>query len=430
VTSYSPFRLFGQPKMAALVFLGFASGLPFNLTGQTLQAWMTKSGVDLTAIGAFSLVAMPYSFKFLWAPLLDRYTPPFLGRRRGWIVVIQVALIFAIGAMALRDPRSSLQLLAFNAILIAFLSATQDIGIDAYRTDVLETREMGAGAAMWVLGYRVALLVTASLAFVLADRIPWPTVYLLMAALMIVGIVAALRAPEPVLRAQPPQTLKSAVKEPFLEFFQRSGVLRGAAVLLFIVLYKLSDYMAANMSTPFLLQTGFSQTEVGAIRGGIGLAATIVGVMAGGALVGKLGINRSLWVFGVLQAISNLMYYLLSVSPQSSLLLVTAMVVENFCTGLVTSGFLAFLMSMCNMQYSATQFALLSSLMSASRDILSAPSGAIAEATGWPTFFIITLLAGIPGLLMLPIFAPWNAEKPLGAAVHTGEAVGAGELGS
>ncbi|MGH7462638.1 MAG: AmpG family muropeptide MFS transporter, partial [Longimicrobiales bacterium] len=347
----------------------------------------------------------------------------FLGRRRGWIVIAQVALMIAIAAMALRDPRTGLQMLALNAIMIAFLSATQDIGIDAYRTDILEYREMGAGAAMWVLGFRVALLITGSLAFVLADHMPWPTVYLLMAALMIVGIIAAIRAPEPVLHAQPPQTLTEAVKLPFIEFFTRSGVARGLAILAFIVLYKLSDYMAQNMATPFLLQTGFSQTEIGTIRGGIGLGATIVGVMAGGALVGKLGINRSLWVFGGLQAISNLMYYLLSITPQNSLLLVVAMVVENFCTGLVTSGFLAFLMSMCSMQYSATQFALLSSLMSASRDVLVSPSGAIAEAVGWPMFFIITLLAGIPGLAMLPFFAPWNADKPTGAAVHTGEAI-------
>jgi MFS transporter, PAT family, beta-lactamase induction signal transducer AmpG len=415
-------QLFAKPKMATLLLLGFSSGLPLYLTGQTLQAWMTTSGIDLATIGAISLFALPYSLKFFWAPLLDRYTPPFLGRRRGWMVIIQLALMVAIGAMSLRDPRTGLQLLALNAIVIAFLSATQDIVIDAYRADILETREMGAGAAMWVLGYRVALLATGSLAYILADRMPWPTVYALMATLMIVGIIAAISAREPVLRAQPPQTLRDAVVLPFSEFFKRSGARTGLAILVFIVLYKLSDYMAQNMSTPFLLQTGFSQTEIGAIRGGIGLGATIVGVMAGGALVGKLGINRSLWVFGALQALSNLMYYLLSITQQDRGLLIATMVIENFCTGLVTSGFLAFLMSLCNVQYSATQFALLSSLMSASRDVVVSPSGAIAEVTGWPMFFIITLLAGIPGLALLPIFAPWNADRPKGAAVHTGDA--------
>jgi PAT family beta-lactamase induction signal transducer AmpG len=411
--------------MAALVFLGFASGLPFYLTSRTLQAWMTTAGVDLSTIGVFSLVALPYSLKFLWAPLLDRFIPPFLGRRRGWLLITQVALFIAIFAMSMRDPRTGLQMVAINAIIIAFLSATQDIGVDAYRTDILEYREMGAGAAMWVLGYRVALLVTGSLALVLADRLPWPTVYAAMACLMVVGIITTVRAPEPVLRDAAPQTLTEAVKLPFLEFFQRAGAQRAVAVLAFIVLYKLSDYLAQNMAIPFLLQTGFSQTQIGAIQGGIGLGATIVGVLAGGALVAKIGINRSLWVFGGLQAVSNLMYYLLSVVGQSSTLLVIAMVVENFCTGLVTAGFLAFLMSLCSVRFSATQFALLSSLMSASRDVVVAPAGAVAEAVGWPTFFIITLLAGIPGLAMLPIFAPWSGEKPTIAAVHTGATVAA-----
>ncbi|MGH7471906.1 MAG: AmpG family muropeptide MFS transporter [Longimicrobiales bacterium] len=409
--------------MAALVFLGFASGLPLFLTSRTLQAWMTKSGVDLTTIGLFSLVALPYSLKFLWAPLLDRFTPPFLGRRRGWLLITQIALMVAIFAMSLRDPRTGLQMVAINALIIAFLSATQDIGVDAYRTDILEYREMGTGAAMWVLGYRVALLVTGALALVLADKMPWPAVYAVMAALMIIGIITTFLAPEPALRGAPPKTLTDAVKLPFQEFFQRAGVMRAVAILAFIVLYKLSDYMAQNMAIPFLLQTGFTQTQIGTIQGGIGLGATIVGVLAGGVMSSRLGINRSLWVFGGLQAVSNLMYYLLAVAGKNSTLLVVAMVVENFCTGLVTAGFLAFLMSLCSVRFSATQFALLSSLMSASRDIVVTPAGAIAEAVGWPMFFIITLLAGIPGLAMLPIFAAWNQDRPSVAAVHTGEAV-------
>ena len=419
-TSTSQLRLFGQPKMASLLFLGFASGLPFYLTSRTLQAWMTTAGVDLTTIGIFSLVALPYSLKFLWAPLLDRYTPPFLGRRRGWLFITQIALMVAISAMALRDPVTSLQALAVNAVIIAFLSATQDIGVDAYRTDILEFREMGAGASMWVLGYRIALLITGSLALVLADRMPWPTVYLAMAALMVLGLLATLRAPEPVVQAAAPQTLADAVTLPFKEFFTRAGVLRGLAILLFIVLYKLSDYLAQNMVTPFILQAGYTQTELGAINGGIGLVATIVGALLGGVVVGKLGINRSLWVFGGLQALSNVMYYILSVSAESRLLLTVAVIVENFCTGLVTAGFLAFLMSLCSARFSATQFALLSSFMSASRDIVVTPAGAIAESVGWPMFFIITLLAGIPGLALLPVFAPWNRDRPTVAAEHPG----------
>jgi PAT family beta-lactamase induction signal transducer AmpG len=409
--------------MAALIFLGFSSGLPFFLTGKTLQAWMTVEGVDLTTIGLMSLVALPYSLKFFWAPLIDRYIPPFLGRRRGWILIAQVALLLTIAWMSFQNPSVNLEMVAINALIIAFFSATQDVAIDAYRTDVLSNNEMGAGAALWVLGYRIALLVTGSAAFILADRIPWSTVYLIMALLMIPVMFVTWRAPEPLVRGGTPRTLADAVKLPFLDFFRRAGTSKAFMVLLFIVLYKLSDYMAQNMATPFLLKAGYTTTEVGAIAGGVGLFATIIGALAGGAVVARVGINRSLWLFGALQAASNLMYYFLSLMGKSIGFLTATMIVENFCTGLVTAGFVAFLMSMCSVQYSATQFALLSSLMSASRDILVAPAGRIAEATGWPTFFLITLAAGIPGLLLLPVFAPWNRESPLVAATHTGETV-------
>ena len=423
----SPLAVFTQPKMAALLLLGFSSGLPLYLTGtgRAFQAWMTGEGVDLTTIGLFSLVALPYSLKFLWAPLLDRWVPPFLGRRRGWIVLMQLALLLVIPWMALQDPGEATRLLVSIAFLVALFGATQDVAIDAYRTDVLDEHEMGAGAALWVVGYRVALLVVGGLAFVFADLLSWPIVYFLMAALLIPSMIGTWRAPEPLLHDQPPRTLAEAVKLPFLDFFTRAGTVRAAAVLLFIVLYKLSDYLAQAMATPFLLQVGFSQTEIGAIQGGIGLGATIVGALAGGAVVARVGINRSIWVFGILQALSNLMYYLLSLIGPSSAFLVATMVVENFCTGLVTAGFVAFLMSMCSVRFSATQFALLSSLMAASRDLLVAPAGAIAEATGWPSYFLVTLAAGLPGLLLLPVFAPWSRESPLIAARHTGETVSA-----
>src|SRR6478672_4101950 len=396
--------------MAALLFLGFASGLPLFLTSKTLQAWMTVEGVDLKSIGLFSLVGLPYSLKFLWSPFLDRFVPPFLGRRRGWLILTQGALLLAIGAMALQNPSQALQLLAINALIIAFLSATQDIAFDAYRTDVLETYEMGAGAAVAVLGYRIALLITGSLALILADRIPWPTVYLLLAVLMAIGMVTALWAPEPELRDRPPESLRDAVTLPFIEFFQRLGAVRGALILVFIVLYKLGDALVNNMSTPFLLKTGFTQTDIGAIQGGMGLLATIVGVLAGGAVLSKLGINRSLWVFGGLQAVSNLAYLGLSQVGRDYSFMVIAINIENFCAGLGTAAFVAFLMSLCNQRFSATQFALLSSLMAVSRDILVAPAGGIVEAIGWPLFFVLSLVAALPGLLLLPVFAPWNAK--------------------
>ena len=404
--------------MLVLAVLGFASGLPLYLTSRTLQAWMTLEGVDLTTIGLFSLVALPYSLKFLWAPVVDRYVPPFLGRRRGWLLMIQIGLMLTVAAMSLQDPSRALQLLAFNVILIAFFSASQDIVIDAYRADILTEREMGAGAAIWVAGYRVAMLVTGSLAFILADRMPWPTVYLVLSFLMLIGIGATLMASEPVLAERPPATFAQAVVLPFREFFQRSGPVTALLVLLFIVLFKLPDYLAQAMATPFLLNIGFTQTDIGAISGGIGLFATIVGALAGGGVVARLGINRSLWLFGGLQALSNVAYYGVSLVGRNYAFLTTTIIVENFCTGLVTAGFLAFLMSLCSTRFSATQFALLSSLMGFSRDILVAPAGGIAESTGWPLYFLLTLVAAAPGLLLLPVFAPWNKRVPAVAAPH------------
>lgn len=413
--------VFGQRKMAALLFLGFSSGLPLFLTSSTLQAWMTVEKVDLTTVGLVSLLSVPYSFKFLIAPLMDRYIPPFLGRRRGWLVITQIALLLCIGAMSMHDPRRGLQLLAINALLIAFFSAAQDVVVDAYSIDVLEEREMGAGASLKVMGYRLALIVTGGVALMLADRMSWPTVYLLMAALMLIGVAASLFAPEPVLREGPPATLFNAVVLPFNDFLRRAGAVTAGVLLLFVVLYSLSDRMVQNMTVPFLLAQGYTQSAIGEIRGVIGLAATIVGVLAGGGLVAKLGINRSLWVLAAIQMGSNLAYYWLAVSEPSRTALTAAIVIENFSGGLVTAGFVAFLMSLCSRQFSATQYALLSSFMAFARDVLVAPSGGIAEQAGWPQFFLITIAAGIPVLLLLPYIAPWNRENPRGSAVHTGE---------
>jgi PAT family beta-lactamase induction signal transducer AmpG len=421
----SPARIFGQPKMAALLFLGFSSGLPFYLTSKTLQAWMTTAKVDLATIGFFSLVTLPYSLKFVWAPVMDRFIPPFLGRRRGWVLITQVLLLLAIAAMSLHDPRTGLKMLAVNAIVIAFFSASQDISLDAYRTDVLQDREMGAGAAVFVLGYRIAMITTGALAFYLADRIAWPSVYLALSALLVIGIVTTFFAPEPVLNDAPPKSLAEAVVLPFGEFFQRAGAARAFLVLLFIVLYKYSDSLAGSMTTPFLLKTGFSQSEVGAVFLGAGVIATIVGVLAGGAIIGKFGINKSLWLFVVFQGLSNLTYYALSLIGQSHPGMISAVVVENFGLGLVTAGMTAYLMSMCNKRFTATQFALLSSLMAASRDVLVAPAGKFAESLGWPTFFLITVAMAIPPLLLLPFIAPWNRDVPNGAAPHSGETVAA-----
>jgi PAT family beta-lactamase induction signal transducer AmpG len=408
--------------MAILLLFGFSSGLPFYLTSKTLQAWMTTAHVDLATIGFFSLVTLPYSLKFVWAPVMDRYIPPFLGRRRGWVLITQILLLLSIAAMALHDPARGLQMLAINAIAITFFSASQDISLDAYRTDVLQDREMGAGAAVFVLGYRIAMISTGALAFFLADRIQWPAVYAVLSMLLVVGIVTTFIAPEPVLSDAPPKTLFEAVVLPFADFFQRVGP-RAVLVLLFIVVYKYSDSLAGSMTTPFLLQAGFSQSEVGAVFLGVGVIATIAGVVVGGAMIGKVGINRALWIFVVFQGLSNLTYYGLSLSGKNHAFMVAAIITENFGLGLVSAVMTAYIMEMCNKRFTATQFALLSSLMAASRDILVAPAGKLVESSGWPGFFLITVAMAIPPLVLLPFIAPWSRDVPIGAAPHTGETV-------
>ncbi|MEH1842259.1 MAG: AmpG family muropeptide MFS transporter [Nostoc sp.] len=406
-------RIFGSPKMGALLFLGFSSGLPLYLTSQTLQAWLTKEGISLAAIAAFSLVKLPYSLKFLWSPLLDRFVPPFLGRRRGWLVITQVALLLSIAAMALQHPSQGLQPLIIAAVTVAFLSASQDILVDAYRTDVVEVEERGAGASIYLLGYRIAILVTGYVTLFLADRIPWQAVYLLMSLLMLVGLVTSIFAPEPVLRDRPPQTLSAAVKLPFLEFFQRYGWLQGLLILIFIVIYKLGDSLLKNVSTPFLLDKGlhFTQTDI-AFPGALGIFATIVGTLAAGAVMTKIGVNRSLWIFAIMQAVGNLAFFALAVVGKNFYLMLAAVNIEQFCAGLETAAFVAFLMSLCNQSFSATQYALLSSLQAFSRDILTAPAGTWAQTIGWSTFFLFTAIAALPGLVLLPFFAPWN-PKPV-----------------
>jgi len=398
-------------KLISLVFLGFASGLPLYLTSRTLQVWLKDAHVDLGLIGWLSLVSLPYTLKFLWSPLLDRFIPPFLGRRRGWLVITQVALIIAIALMSRQNPQQSLELVAINALAIAFLSATQDIAGDAYRTDVLTKPELGLGASIWILGYRLAVLTTGALALVLADHLPWSAIYLLMAALMSVGMIAAILAPEPVLSERSPDSLVDAIYLPFQEFFQRLGFGTGLLTLGFILLYKLGDALVGNMTTPFLLEIGFTKTVIGAVQGGWGFVATTVGVILGGVVLTKIGINRSLWVFGALQALSNLSYLLLSLIGKQEPLLLVVISIENLCAGMVTSVFVAFLMNLCNQRFSATQFALLSSLMAAGNIILAAPAGDLVKIMGWSGFFLFTIAASIPGMLMLPMIAPWLKKE-------------------
>jgi MFS transporter, PAT family, beta-lactamase induction signal transducer AmpG len=428
------FQVFASRKMASILLLGFAAGLPYALTDDAFRAWMTKSGFDLKTMGWLSLVSLPYSLKFLWSPLIDRFRIPWLGRRRGWILATQVGLLGVILLLAAQmasmvgmdaaAKTSALNIVAVIAIVMAFLSATQDIAIDAYRTDVLRPLEVGAGASVMIVGYRIALLLSGWLAFNLADRMGWATVYGMMALFLGIGILGSFFAPNPPPEEEVvPPTIVDAVVEPFLEFFRRLGVQRAILALAFIILFRLGDSMVAKMAIPFLGARGlqFSDSDIGNIRQGMGLIATIVGSLAGGAALSQLGINRSLWIFGGLQAVSNLGYWILALVGKDYTTLVLAINVENFCSGLGTAGFLGFLMSLCNPQFSATQFALLSSLMAVGRDLIAGPSagefaqrlvfGANAGLAGWGNFFLLTLGAALPGMLLLPFFAPWNEDR-------------------
>jgi PAT family beta-lactamase induction signal transducer AmpG len=371
---------------------------------------MTVEGVNLTAIGLFSLASLPYSLKFLWSPMIDRFSFPFLGRRKGWLFATQILLALAIGAMYFAHPAQALSLLAFNALAIAFVSATQDITIDAYTTDISDTSEVGAASGTKVLGYRIAMLATGSGALILADYMSWQTIYLLLAMLMLLMAALCTRIPEPPLQEQAPVSVLEATRMPLIDFFKRSGRVRGIAILAFIVLYRLGDSMINNMTTPFLLQTGFTQTDIGLVQGGIGLFATIAGVLVGGAAMARMGVNRSLWVFGVLQAASNFAYLVLAYSGPRYAIMVTTIIIENVCYGLATAALVGFIMTLCNPRFSATQYALLSSLVAVGRDVVSAPSGSIVEMTGWPVFFLISVVAAVPGMMLLPRFAPWRKD--------------------
>lgn len=384
--------------MAAMAVLGFSSGLPLALTGGTLQAWMAVVGVDLTTIGIFSLVGLPYTLKFLWSPLMDRYVPPLLGRRRGWMVATQIALMLGIVAMGLTSPRDAILAMGFLALIVAFSSASQDIVIDAYRTDVLAEKERGAGTAVFVTGYRIAMLISGALALILSDQIGWRATYLFMAALVVVGMSGVLLAREPV-AAVAPRSLREAIQGPLRDFFGRKGAV---SLLLLIVLFKLGDAYAGTLTTAFLIRgVGFTPTEVGTVNKGLGLISVIVGAGIGGSLMVKLGLFRSLVAFGILQAVSNLSFGALALAGKSYPMMIFAVAFENLTGGMGTAAFVALLMALCDKRFSATQFALLSSLAALGRVFISPTSGFMVEAMGWAAFFFLTAVTALPGLGML-----------------------------
>ncbi|MBA3686519.1 MAG: MFS transporter [Planctomycetes bacterium] len=398
--------------MVAMLLLGFASGLPYLLSGDTLKLWLRDVGSDVKTIGAFALVTLPYAIKVLWAPLVDRFVPPLLGRRRGWLLGCQLAIAAVLVGIAGSRPDDGLTAVAALALALAFLSATQDVVADAWRADVLDEREAGVGVAVFVGGYRSGLLVAAALAPILAVRMPWATVYLAMAGLMVIGMVGTALAPEPAIPASPP-TLSQAVVGPARDLRARLGY-RLPIVLLFALTYKLGDQLAGNLAGTFLQDIGFTKDAIGAIRGGIGLAASVGGVFLGGAIIVALGIPRALWIFGALQALSNLGYLALAeIGPRHDVM-AAVVVVENICGGLGTAAFLGFLLKQCDPRYSATEFALFTSLMALGGIALSAGSGALPVRYGWSTFFLVSIAASLPGLLCLIRVAPWSSPPQRG----------------
>jgi PAT family beta-lactamase induction signal transducer AmpG len=394
------FTIFTQRNTAILLLLGFASGLPLALTSGTLQAWMTVENLDLKTIGIFSLVGQAYVFKFLWSPMMDRYTPSFFGRRRGWLIITQLLLVLAIFAMGYMDPKSSLFWLAALAVLIAFASASQDIVFDAYKTDLLSAEERGNGAAVSVLGYRLAMLVSGGLALWLADRyLGWQHTYWLMAVLMLIGVAATLFAPEPDIHQPAPATLEMAVVAPLKDFFGRNNAW---LILLLIVMYKLGDAFAGSLSTTFLIRgVGFDAGEVGLVNKTLGLLATIFGALLGGVLMQRLSLFRALMLFGILQGASNAGYWILAVTDKHLYSMGTAIFFENLCGGMGTAAFVALLMALCNKSFSATQFALLSALSAVGRVYVGPIAGWFVEANGWSAFYLFSIVAAVPGLLLL-----------------------------
>jgi PAT family beta-lactamase induction signal transducer AmpG len=394
-------------RMLVSFVMGFASGLPLLLTISVLQAWMKDEGVDLSVIGLMALVGLPYTLKFLWAPLFDRFTLPFLGRRKGWLLVAQITLMLSIVGLGFTNPSNNPWLVAFAAFLVTFFSASQDIVIDAYRREDLADEELGLGSSLYVNGYRLAMLLASGGGLILADVTSFRLVYLTMASCMSVGVIATLLTPEPEVPAGSPKSLKEAVVDPFKEYFSRTGALW---ILAFILFYKIGDTMASAMTIPFYLDIGFSKTEIGAVVKLFGFWATIAGSLAGGIFILQCGINRSLWVFGFLQAISTAGFAVLFYIGHSIPALAAVVAFENFSAGLGTSAFVAFMASLTNKKFTATQYALLSSLMGVPRVFASAPTGFMVEAMGWSGFFIFCALIAIPGMLLWLMFAPWRKK--------------------
>lgn len=400
-------RVIFSRRMLVSFIMGFACGLPLLLTSTVLQAWMKDRGVDLSVIGLMALVGLPYTLKFLWAPFFDRYTV-LMGRRRGWLLLAQSALVVSIAALGFTDPSGNPTVMVLSAVLVTFFSASQDIVVDAYRREDLADKELGLGSSFYINGYRVGMLLASGGGLILADYLPFSMVYMIMAACMLPSIITTLLTPEPIVTAGTPKTLREAIVEPLTEYFSRENAL---LILAFVLLYKIGDTMASAITTPFYLDIGFSKTEIGAVVKLFGFWATIAGSLVGGVLMLRIGINRSLWIFGFLQAISTAGFAILARIGHSLPALSGVIAFENLTAGMGTAAYAAFMASLTNKKFTATQYALLSSLMGVPRVLASAPTGYIAKHLGWEGFFVFCVIVAVPGMLLLFKFAPWHTKK-------------------
>ncbi|MDD2315901.1 MAG: AmpG family muropeptide MFS transporter [Desulfobacterales bacterium] len=395
-------------RMLVAFIMGYASGLPLLLTLSVLQAWMKDAGVDLAVIGMMALVGLPYTLKFVWAPFMDRFTLFRMGRRRGWLLILQICLMGAIVFLGFSDPAGHPWGIAVAAFAVTFFSASQDIVIDAYRREDLSDAELGLGASFYINGYRIGMLLASGGGLIMADHIGFRAVYLIMAACLLPAVLTTLMAKEPGVPEGTPKTLKEAVIEPLTEYFRRKEALW---ILAFILLYKIGDTMASAMTTPFYLDIGFTKTQIGAVVKLFGFWATVFGSLLGGLVMLRLGIVRSLWVFGIFQALSTAGFAVLARIGSSVAALSGVIAFENLSSGMGTAAYAAFMASITNKKFTATQYALLSSLMGVPRVLASAPTGFLAKHMGWVHFFIACTLIAIPGMLLLLKSASWSAGR-------------------
>ena len=406
-------------RMLICVFTGFSSGLPLYLLFNLVPAWLRSEHVDLKTIGLFALIQFPYTWKFMWSPLLDRYVLPLLGRRRGWMLLTQLGLLAVIASMGAFSPQNDLRTIAYIATLLAFLSATQDIVLDAYRRELLEDSELGLGNAVHVNAYRIAGLVPGSLSLILADFMSWSTVFIITALFMLPGMAMTLMVKEP-LNINPPKSLRDAVVEPFHEFITRHGWRSALLILTFLFFYKLGDSMCTALATPFYMDMGFSKTQIGLIAKNAGLWPSVIGGLLGGLWMVKIGINRALWLFGVVQVVSIFgFFWLASVGYHAEITtveltqLAIVIGIEALGVGLGTAAFVAFIARTTHSAYTATQFALFTSLAAMPRTFANAATGWLVEAIGWTGFFLLCALLALPGMLLLLKVAPWNGSNSL-----------------